>query len=174
MSAPSALHKSDLGGVLLNLNSIAAVREGFQSLEQVATVNLPAGEAWQVLVMPQIEGGLEVIIGAKRDRAFGPMIVFGAGGIWVEVLEDVAMRLVPLDLSAARELIAETKIYKILKGLRGQPPLDITSLAQNLVLLSALMMHCPQIQEVDLNPVRVFPAGQGTLTLDARIILGEP
>ena len=172
LSAPSALHKSDLGGVLLNLTSLAAVREGFQSLEQVATGNLPAGEAWQVLVMPHIEGGLEVIIGAKRDRAFGPMIVFGAGGIWVEVLEDVAMRLVPLDLTAAMELIAETKIYKILKGLRGQPPMDITSLAQSLTLLSALMMHCPQIQEVDLNPVRVFPAGQGTLTLDARIILG--
>ena len=90
------------------------------------------------------------------------------------MLEDVAMRLVPLDLSAARELIAETKMYKILKGLRGQPPLDITSLAQSLVLLSALMMHCPQIQEVDLNPVRVFPEGQGSLALDARIILGEP
>ncbi len=174
LDAPSALHKSDLGGVLLNLTSMAAVREGFNSLEQVAKINLPAGEAWQVLVMPQIEGGLEVIIGAKRDRAFGPMIVFGAGGIWVEVLEDVAMRLVPLDLSAARDLIAETKIYKILKGLRGQPPLDVTSLAQNLVLLSALMMHCPQIQEVDLNPVRVFPEGQGTMALDARIIIGEP
>jgi acetyltransferase len=172
--APSALHKSDLGGVLLNLTSRAAVREGFHSLEQVATTNLPPREAWQVLVMPQIEGGLEVIIGAKRDRAFGPMIIFGAGGIWVEVLEDVAMRLVPLDLTAARELIAETKIYKILKGLRGQPPLDITSLAQSLVLLSALMMHCPQIQEVDLNPVRVFPQGQGIIALDARIIIGEP
>ena len=174
LAAPSALHKSDLGGVLLNLTSMAAVREGFTSLKQVAATNLPAGEDWQVLVMPQIEGGLEVIIGSKRDRAFGPMIIFGAGGIWVEVLEDVAMRLVPLDLSSAQELIAETKIYKILKGLRGQPPLDITSLAQNLVLLSALMMHCPQIQEVDLNPVRVFPEGQGTMALDARIIMGEP
>jgi acetate---CoA ligase (ADP-forming) len=174
LAAPSALHKSDLGGVLLNLNSVAAVREGFQSLEQVAKMHLPAGENWQVLVMPHIEGGMEVIIGAKRDRAFGPMIIFGAGGIWVEVLEDVAMRLVPLDLSAAQDLIAETKIYKILKGLRGQPPLDVTSLAQSLVLLSALMMHCPQIQEVDLNPVRVFPQGQGILALDARIILGEP
>jgi acyl-CoA synthetase (NDP forming) len=174
LAAPSALHKSDLGGVLLNLNSVAAVREGFQSLEQVAKLHLPPREEWQVLVMPHIEGGMEVIIGAKRDRAFGPMIIFGAGGIWVEVLEDVAMRLVPLDLSAAQELIAETKIYKILKGLRGQPPLDVTSLAQSLVLLSALMTQCPQIQEVDLNPVRVFPQGHGILALDARIILGEP
>jgi acetyltransferase len=172
LSAPSALHKSDLGGVLLNLNSPAAVREGFQSLEQVVRMNLPAGEVWQVLVMPYIEGGLEVIIGGKRDRAFGPMIIFGAGGIWVEILEDVAMRLVPLDLATARELIAETKIYKILKGLRGQPPLDVTALAQSLVLLSALMMHSSQIQEVDLNPIRVFPEGQGIMALDARIILG--
>jgi acetyltransferase len=172
LSAPSALHKSDLGGVLLNLNSPAAVREGFQSLEEVVRMNLPAGEVWQVLVMPYIEGGLEVIIGGKRDRAFGPMIIFGAGGIWVEILEDVAMRLVPLDLATARELIAETKIYKILKGLRGQPPLDVTALAQSLVLLSALMMHSSQIQEVDLNPIRVFPEGQGIMALDARIILG--
>ena len=82
------------------------------------------------------------------------MILFGAGGIWVEVLEDAAMRLVPLDLPAARELIAEAKTSKILKALRGQPPLDINSLAQSLVLLSRpLMMHCPQIDEVDLNPV---------------------
>lgn len=173
LCAPSALHKSDLGGVLLNLNSPAAVREGFHALEQVARTNLPAGEDWQVLVMSQVDGGLEVIVGAKRDRAFGPMIIFGTGGIWVEVLEDVAMRLVPLDMAAAQELIAETKISKILKGLRGQPPLDLSALAQSLVLLSALMMHCPQIQEVDLNPVRVFPQGQGILALDARIILGE-
>jgi acetate---CoA ligase (ADP-forming) len=172
--APSALHKSDLGGVLLNVNSMAAVREGFETLAQVARQNLPAGEDWQILVMPYIEGGLEVIIGAKRDRSFGPMIIFGAGGIWVEVLEDVAMRLVPLDFAAAQELIAETKMYKILKGLRGQPPMDISSLAQSLVLLSALMMNCPQIQEVDLNPVRVFSEGQGAMALDARIILGEP
>ncbi|MBM4288948.1 MAG: acetate--CoA ligase family protein [Deltaproteobacteria bacterium] len=174
LSAPSALHKSDLGGVLLNLNSLDSVPEGFRSLEQVAGANLPPGEAWQVVVMQHIEGGMEVIVGAKRDRAFGPMLIFGAGGIWVEVLEDVAMRLAPLDLAAAHELIAETRIYKILQGRRGQPPFDVASLAQNLVLLAALMLQCPQIKEVDLNPVRVFPEGQGSLTLDARIILGEP
>ncbi|HAY22088.1 MAG TPA: hypothetical protein DCY27_07965 [Desulfobacterales bacterium] len=171
--APSALHKSDLGGVLLNLPSPQAAREGFLNLQQVAISHLPGGEKWQVLVMPYIEAGFEVILGAKRDRAFGPMILFGAGGIWVEVLEDVAMRLAPLNLTTAQELIAETKVYKILQGRRGQPPLDIDSLAQNLVLLSALMMHCPQIQEVDLNPVLVFPQGQGTIALDARIIISN-
>jgi len=171
--APSALHKSDLGGVLLNLTTAEAVEEGYGAIAQAAGSHLPSGEAWQVLVMPFIEKGMEVIIGAKRDRVFGPMILCGAGGIWVEVLEDVAMRLAPLDLAAAQELIAATKISRILRGFRGQGPSDLKALAHCLVLLSALMLEFPQIQEVDLNPVRVFPEGQGCLALDARIILGE-
>lgn len=170
--APSALHKSDMGGVLLNLSSTAAVQQGFESLAQVAKTYLPAGEAWQVLAMPFVERGMEVIVGAKRDRVFGPMILCGAGGIWVEVLEDVAMRLAPLDLAAAQELIAQTKISRILRGYRGQGPSDLQALAQVLVLLSAFMLEFPQIQEVDLNPVRIFPAGQGCLALDARMIVG--
>ena len=171
--APSALHKSDMGGVLLNLTTSEAVRQGFEAMAQVARTNLPAGESWQVLVMSFIEKGMEVIIGAKRDRVFGPMLLFGAGGIWVEVLEDVAMRLAPLDLQAALELINETKIAKILRGFRGQGPSDLRALARCLVLLSAFMLAFPQVQEVDLNPVRVFPEGQGCLALDARIIIGE-
>lgn len=171
--APSALHKSDMGGVLLNLTSGEAVQRGFAALAQVARTNLPAGEPWQVLVMSFIEKGMEVIIGAKRDRVFGPMLLFGAGGIWVEVLEDVAMRLAPLDLAAALELINDTKIAKILRGFRGQGPSDLRALAHCLVLLSAFMLEFPQVQEVDLNPVRVFPEGQGCLALDARVIMGE-
>lgn len=170
--APSALHKSDLGGVLLNLATPEAVQEGFAHLARIAA-NLPAGESWQVLVMPYITGGIEVILGGKRDRAFGPVVIFGAGGIWVEVLEDVALRLAPLDLPTAREMIASTRIYRILQGYRGQPPADLEALARNLVRLATLLVHCPEIQEVDLNPVRVLPQGQGCLILDARVILGE-
>ena len=170
--APSALHKSDLGGVLLNLATPEAVAQGYAAIAQAARSHLPPGEAWQVLVMPFIDKGMEVIIGAKRDRVFGPMILCGAGGIWVEVLEDVAMRLAPLDMAAAQELIAATKISRILRGFRGQGPSDLPALAHCLVLLSALMLEFPQIQEVDLNPVRVFPEGQGCLALDARIIMG--
>ena len=121
LAAPSALHKSDLGGVLLNLNSVVAVREGFESLKQVAvTISLPGrtGRSWSCR---RLKAASKLLLAPNGTVPFGPMIVFGAGGIWVEVLEDVAMRLVPLDLTSARELIAETKIYKILKGLRGQP-----------------------------------------------------
>lgn len=168
--APSALHKSDLGGVLLDLKTPAAVAEGFARLAEAAA-NLPPGESWQALVTPYISAGVEVILGAKRDRAFGPMVIFGAGGIWVEVLEDVALRLAPLDRTAALEMIAATKIYRILKGYRGQPPADLEALAEGLVRLAALMVQVPEIQEVDLNPVRVLPQGQGFLVLDARIIL---
>lgn len=168
--APSALHKSDLGGVILQLETLEAVVQGFEQLRQVAANKLPAREPWQVLVMPHVEGGIEVLLGARRDRTFGPLIVFGAGGIWVEFMEDVALGLAPLDESTARRLIDQTRISALLRGRRGQPPADIEALTRNLRAISALMVHFPQIQELDLNPVRVFP--QGTQILDARISLG--
>ncbi len=172
--APGALHKSDLGGIRLDLTTPEAVRQGFVELAQVAAYRLPPEEAWQVLVMKQVDGGLEVILGAHRDPKFGPVILFGAGGIWVEVLQDVALGVAPLTAEAARGLIAQTRVSAILKGGRGQPPLDIPALTRDLMLLGDLMLEFPEIREVDLNPVRVYPEGMGTLVLDARIILGEP
>jgi acetyltransferase len=171
--APSAVHKSDLGAVVLRLDTPGAVVEGFSQLEKVAANRLPAGEVWEVVVMPQIEGGIEVLAGAKRDATFGPVIMVGAGGIWVEFLQDVAMGIAPLSEAAARRLIDQTRISALLQGRRGQPPADIAGLAQTLVRLSTLMLRFPFLQEVDLNPLRVFPAGQGIMALDARIIVGD-
>jgi len=119
--------------------------------------------------MAQIAGGREVLLGARRDQAFGPLVAFGAGGIETEILADVALRLAPISEAQARGLMAETRIGRILAGFRGQPPADLEGLSRAIAALSQLLAQFPQIQEVDLNPVKVFPGQAGLLVLDARI-----
>ncbi len=172
LAAPSLIHKTEAGGVILGLNRPEEVSGAFDRLAEVAERTLPPGEAWEAVVMPQVEGGEEVILGASRDRTFGPVIAFGAGGIWTEVLEDVALKVAPVSQEEALSQILETKIGQVLQGARGRPPADLTSLCRALTALSHLMMAFPQIQEVDLNPVRVFPGSKGILALDARIRVG--
>jgi acetyltransferase len=169
LSAPSLIHKTEAGGVILNLPDAAAVQDAFNRLAQVARSHLPPREAWQVVVMSQVAGGQELLLGARRDDSFGPVVAFGAGGVDTEILDDVALRLAPLHPAQARDLIAETRIGRILAGTRGQPAADLDSLSRALAALSHLMMQFPQIREVDLNPVRVFPGKPGLVALDARI-----
>jgi len=169
LSAPSLIHKTEAGGVELDVQDAAAVHQAFSRLAQVALSHLPAREAWQVVVMSQVAGGRELLLGARRDDSFGPVLAFGAGGVDTEILDDVALRLAPLNPAQARDLMAETRIGRILAGTRGRPPADLDSLALALSLLSRLMLHFPHIREVDLNPVRVFPGKPGLLALDARI-----
>ena len=169
LSAPSLIHKTEAGGVELDLQDAAAVQQAFGRLAQVAQSHLPPQEAWQVVVMSQVAGGLELLLGARRDDSFGPVVAFGAGGVDTEILDDVALRLAPLNPAQARDLMAETRIGRILAGTRGRPPADLDSLSRALAALSQLMLQFPQIREVDLNPVRVFPGKPGLLALDARI-----
>jgi len=110
-----------------------------------------------------------VLLGARRDPVFGPVLAFGAGGVGTEVLEDVSLRIAPLDLDQARAQIGSTRAGKMLAGIRGQAPADLEALGRALAALSQLMLRFPQIQEVDLNPVKVFPGEPGLLALDARI-----
>jgi hypothetical protein len=121
--------------------------------------------------MSQVAGGIELLLGARRDDSFGPVVAFGAGGIDTEILDDIALRIAPLNPAQARDLIAETRIGRILAGTRGRLPVDLDSLSRALGLLSQLMLQFPQIQEVDLNPVRAFPGKPGLAALDARIRL---
>jgi acyl-CoA synthetase (NDP forming) len=171
LSAPSLIHKTEAGGVELDVRDAAGVEQAFSRLARVAQTHLPAKEAWEVVVMSQVAGGRELLLGARRDDSFGPVLAFGAGGVDTEILDDIALRLAPLHPAEARELMAETRIGRILAGTRGRPPADLDSLARALSLLSQLMLHFPHIQEVDLNPVRVFPGRPGLLALDARIRL---
>ncbi len=169
LSAPSLIHKTEAGGVELDLHDAAAVEQAFGRLARVARSHLPPHEAWQVVVMSQVAGGQELLLGARRDDSFGPVVAFGAGGVDTEILDDVALRLAPLNPAQARDLMAETRIGRILAGTRGRPPTDLDNLSRALGLLSQLMLQFPQIREVDLNPVRVFPGKPGLLALDARI-----
>lgn len=172
LAAPSLIHKTEVGGVILDLYNPEDVSAAFLKLAEVAEQSLPPGEAWEAVIMPQVQGGEEIILGAHRDRTFGPVIAFGAGGIWTEILEDVALRVAPVSNEEAWSLILETRIGQVLHGARGRPAVDLTSLCRALTSLSQLMISFPQIQEVDLNPVRVFPGSKGILALDARIRVG--
>lgn len=172
LSAPSLVHKTDIGGVLLNLADHPQVAAGFRTLAQVAAHHVPPGEDWQVVVMKQVEPGEEVLLGGKRDQAFGALVVFGAGGLWTEVLEDISLRVAPISPREARRQILETKIGTILAGARGRPAADLEALSRGLCALSHLMHRFPRIQEIDLNPVRVFPGRPGLVTLDARVRVG--
>ena len=114
----------------------------------------------------------ESLLGARRDPSFGPVVACGTGGIETEAQEDVALRVAPVSQAMARDLISETRVGRILAGLRGQPAADLDNLARAIVALSRLMVEFPQIQEVDLNPVLLFPGQPGLLALDARIRVG--
>ena len=157
LSAPSLIHKTEAGGVELDLQDAAAVELAFGRLAQVAQSHLPRQEAWEVVVMSQVAGGLELLLGARRDDSFGPVVAFGAGGVDTEILDDIALRVAPLNPAQALDLIAETRLGRILAGTRGRPPADLDRLGRALGLLSQLMLQFPQIREVDLNPVRGLP-----------------
>lgn len=170
LSAPGLVHKTEAGAVLLGLTKPGEVEAGFARLAELAHRSLP-GELWQVLVMSQVSGGREVLLGARRDPSFGPVLVFGAGGVDTEVLDDISLKLAPLSLSLARQMVTETRVGRILAGIRGLPPADLDALVRRLVALSQLMLKFPAIQEVDLNPVRLFPGQTGLVALDARLRL---
>jgi acetyltransferase len=172
LSAPSLVHKTEVGAVLLNLEDFPGVAAAYGQLKDLAARHLPPKEAWEVVVMKQAAGGEEVLVGGRRDQAFGPLVACGAGGIWTEILEDVALRVAPISLGEARRQILETKFGRILAGVRGRPPADLEALSRALSRLSHLMHRFPRIQEVDLNPVRVFPGERGLLALDARVRVG--
>lgn len=172
LSAPSLVHKTEAGGVLLNLDDLPKVAAAYRQLADLAAQVLPSGEAWEVVVMKQASGGEEVLLGARRDEAFGPLVACGAGGILTEVLEDVALRVAPISVREARNQILETRIGRVLQGVRGRPAADLEALSRSLSVLSHLMNRFPQIKEVDLNPVRVFAGEKGLLALDARVRVG--
>ena len=172
LSAPSLVHKTEAGGVVLNVEDLPGVAAAYRQLADLAAGHLPPGEAWEVVVMKQVSGGEEVLLGAHRDQAFGPLVACGAGGILTEIMEDVALRVAPISPREARRQILETRIGRILEGVRGRPAADLEALSRALSALSHLMDRFPQVQEVDLNPVRVFPGEQGILALDARVRVG--
>ncbi len=171
--SPQVLHKSDVGGVILNINSSKEVEEGFNKIINNVKKHVPNAEIYGILVQEMVPQGLETIVGSTKDPVFGHIMVFGLGGIFVEVLRDVSFRIAPLEFEEALEMVDEIKSNRILAGFRGSPPRDKKALAEIIVKLSKLVTENPEISEVDLNPVIVFEEGKGAKIADARFIISK-
>ena len=171
IASPDILHKTDIGGVKLNLTSAADVRDAFDLITYRATRHMPDAIIWGCQVQQMVKGGREVIIGMNRDPQFGPLLMFGLGGVYVEALKDVTFRVAPIDRREAREMLTEIRAYNLLRGVRGEKPADLDAVADTLVRVSQLVTDFPEIVELDINPLLVFAAGQGVLGLDMRLAL---
>lgn len=167
--SPQVIHKSDVGGVRLNLQGPEAVGQGYDQMVNDVKRAVPKADIQGVLVVPMAPPGPELIIGMTRDPQFGPTIMFGMGGVFVELFGDVSFRVAPFDREVALDMIRETRAYRVLQGMRGEKPKDIAGLVELLVQVSQLAARYPQIREIDLNPVRVYEKGYSIL--DARVLL---
>lgn len=169
--SPDVVHKSDAGGVKLNVQNATQVGRAYGEILTNITKHYPKAKIVGVTVQKMARQGIEVIIGMTKDAQFGPVIMFGLGGILVEVLKDVSFRIVPMTKRDAAEMITEIKGFPILKGYRGQEPADVPFLEDLIVKVSDFVDKNPEIKELDLNPV--FAYKDGAMAVDARIIL-EP
>lgn len=171
IASPDITHKTDVGGVRVGLNSAADVKKAWAEIMASARKTCPEAKIEGVAVQNMARPGTEVIIGMFKDAQFGPVIMFGLGGIFVEVLKDVSFRLVPIVKRDAEEMIKEIKGYALLNGYRGQEPAHIPSLVDILLKLSTLIEKTPEIKGIDLNPV--FAYKDAAVAVDARIVLEE-
>ena len=169
--AEQVSHKSDVGGVQLNLRNRPAVAAAFEDMMSRINTAYPQVKIDGVLVQPMVTGGHELILGGRQDDQFGPVVMIGLGGIFVEVFEEVVLRVAPISHSDAQEMIESLRGYPILKGARGHKPSDIQAVIETLLRLSQLLIDFPEIQELDINPLRVFHEEDGCRALDARMIL---
>jgi acyl-CoA synthetase (NDP forming) len=167
--SPDISHKSDVGGVKLNLGSEEEVAAAFDEIVAAARRAQPEATVMGVSVQKMARPGVEVIMGMTTDPQFGPVLMFGLGGVFVEVLKDVAFRIVPLEPRDARQMIRDIQGFPVLEGFRGQEPADLAALEDMLMRLSAFVEEHPEIKELDLNPI--FAYKDGALAVDARIVL---
>ncbi len=171
IASPDIAHKSEIGGVLLGVAHAAEAKQGFATLLERARTHAPAARIDGVLVAPQVQGGVEVILGVSRDPVFGPIVMFGLGGIFVEVLKDFTLRLAPFSVEEARRMIREVKGFPLLDGARGRPKADVEALAQALSHLSVFAAaRAEDLESLDINPFIVLPEGKGCVAVDALIV----
>jgi len=171
--SPEILHKTDVGGVVLNIRSREEAERNYDEILRKAHLFMPQARILGVLVQRMAPEGKEVIVGAVRDVQFGPLMMFGLGGIYVNFLRDVSYRLCPLTRSEAEEMIRETKAYMLLRGVRGEPPSDIGSVIDIILKVSQIMNHFKEIREMEINPLFVYEDGQGCTAVDIRITLSK-
>ena len=169
--SPQITHKSDIGGVKLNLMSDSQVRTAYTEIMKAVAKKAPKATIDGVSIQKMAKPGLELVIGMTKDPQFGPMLMFGLGGIFVEVLKDVSFRILPLSKEDARDMIRGIRSYHMLEGFRGQPAVDIKYLEELLLKLSGFIMDNPEIKEMDINPLIAYK--KGAVAVDARIILED-
>jgi acetyl-CoA synthetase (ADP-forming) len=166
--SPDVLHKTDVGGVRLGLRNAVEVEAAYRSIMQEVAREQPDAELRGVILYPQAPDGLEIIVGQMYDPQFGAVLMFGLGGVFAEALQDISFRVIPIKEADARQMISEIRGHRVLRGWREQPAADIESIVEVLRKVSRLSVEHPEIEEMDLNPVRVY--ADGVLVLDARIM----
>jgi acetate---CoA ligase (ADP-forming) len=172
IASPDILHKTDIGGVKVGLQNSDAVRDAFELMVYRAQRYLPEARIWGCLVQEMApSGGLEVLVGMNRDPQFGPLVTFGLGGIYVEILRDVTFNVSPFSYQEAEEMLTQIRAHALLDGVRGQPPIDKSAIVDTLLRVSQLVQDFPEIIELDINPLMVYRKGEGALALDMRLVL---
>lgn len=169
ITSPDVIHKSDLGGVKLSLNNVTEVKKAYDEILKKVKKQYPDALVHGVSVQKMARPGTEVIVGTSKDPQFGSVIMFGLGGVFVELLKDVSFRVIPVERKDAEEMISEIKGYPILKGYRGKDPADISALVEIILKISKLIEENPQIKELELNPI--FAYRDRAVAVDARMIL---
>lgn len=173
IASPEIIHKSDVKGVKVGIGSEFELRQSFSELIDNARAYKPNAKILGVTVQEYLPPAREVIVGTLQDPFFGATVMFGLGGVWVEVLKDISFRLAPLSVDDAHEMIHELKGYPILAGVRGAPPVDMSALIDIIRKVGQLAYEFPEISEMDVNPIFAYDEGKGAVAADARIILGE-
>jgi acyl-CoA synthetase (NDP forming) len=170
--SPDIIHKNDAGGVVLNINAPKEVRKAYREILADVRRYKPDAEIFGILVEEMVPSSTEIVVGGIRDPQFGPTLMFGLGGIFVEILRDVTFRICPVARRDALEMISDVKGYQILEGYRGRPAVDINKIAEIMLCTSKLIMDYPEIKEIDLNPVIVYE--KEAKVVDSKIILQKP
>ena len=171
LASDTITHKSDVGGVRLDLRNAREVHEAFEAIEKKLGEIGKRSEMSGVTVQPMVRDGLETIVGMTRDPSFGPLMLFGLGGVQVELLKDVYFRVHPLTDIDAEQMVHGIRGAKLLDGYRGAPPGDVPKLEEAILRVSQLVGEFPEVAEMDLNPLKVLPPGRGCVALDARVLV---
>jgi acetate---CoA ligase (ADP-forming) len=174
IASPDILHKTDVGGVKVGLRNASEVRDAFELMTYRAQRYVPDARLWGCQVQQMVpSGGHEILVGMNRDPQFGPLVTFGLGGIYVEILKDVTFRIAPFSRLEAEEMLREIRAHALLDGVRGQPPADKEAIIDTLLRIGQLVQDFPEVVELDINPLIVYPAGQGAISIDMRLVLSK-
>jgi acetyltransferase len=174
IASPDILHKTDVGGVKVGLEDAEEVRDAFELMTYRAERYLPDARLWGCQIQEMAPpGGVEVLVGMNRDPQFGPLVTFGLGGIYVEVLKDVTFRVAPFTVRDAKNMLREIRTHSLLDGVRGNPPVDKDAIVDTILRVGQLVTDFPAITELDINPLIVYPEDQGAIAIDMRLILQE-